>query len=579
MTLSSASTSLLALTLLGCAGTASSLATPDVSGGLSRSHEDGAVETSLSPPESKISIIADARSALVVVRLTLDRPILDWTLPDQQISQLTVADARGVLETTTDGNKLHLATKRDPVLPITLTYGVSPTAGAERLACPFALGPDHAHFCGSAVLAIPTEDEAAAARSPLSIELQRDRELHRDAATSLAPIGVSAGPSAVATTVERVTVSFDDLAHTAFVFGALGEARFSAVEGRDHAAWLGYFGFDPRWASAEAAGVRTMVDQWFGIKRPADDPSVGMVFLQGGAGRDVRVESLFRGVLIVSGVSATWTARARLDVTRRLVQRTLGSVRIDSRDGVDSIWFDEGIAHAAALYILQGAGILTRGEVAAEVSSLLAEEVLSPERGASVVELGRAAMDPARGAAARRLLAVKGALLGLSTQSGASLREALRAILDTARGSHGHLADEVALDKLVDAGNRARAPGIREAFLTGQEIPLRASDIDSCVAIEERQLYPYELGYQLATDATGVRTIEGVTAGSPAARAGLKAGQIVASLDAGARNADSPIRVEVEQETGNKVVEFLPRGKSRRGRVVTVDGSLRCIER
>lgn len=579
MNVPSTAAPLLLVALLGCAGTATSVATPDGEGRHSGTREDGTVDTVDSPAPTKITLIPDARNAQVVVRVTVDRPIMDWVLPDQQVSQLTLADARGMLETTVDGKRIHVETKRAPTLPITLSYGVSPTAGGQLLPCPFEIGPDQAHFCGSAVLAIPADDAAAAMRTPITVELQRNSEFHRDAASSLAPIGINTGPGGVTTTTERVTVSFDDLAHTAFMFGALGEARFSAVEGRDHASWLGYFGFDPRWASAEAAGVRTMVDRWFGVRRPHDDPSVGMVFMQAGAGRDVRVEGLFRGVLVVAEVSATWTSRARLDVTRRFVQRNLGPVQIDARDGVDSIWFDEGIAHAAALYILQDAGILTRGEVAAEVSSLLTEEVLSPLSGASLVELGRATTDPAKGGAARRLLAVKGALLGFTTQSSPSLRGALASILDTARESNGHIAEDVVLTKLIDAGNRVRAPVIRDAFLAGQEIPLRASDIDSCVALEERQLYPYELGYQLATDAAGSRSIESVVPGSPAARAGLKAGQSVLSVDMGTSSADSSIRVEVKQENGSKTIEFLPRGKPRRGRVLTVDGSPRCIER
>lgn len=561
--------------LVGCTPVALSVAPAraGVAASPTRAEEAVAAERA----STQVMVQPDPRHELIVVRVTVDRPIHDWMLPDRPLHQLTVTDARGVVAPTLEGRRLHLDVAR-ATLPLTLSYSLQASASSSpssSAACPFALDPDRAHFCGAAVLPMPADEAIAQERTSVLLELQRDRELHRDAATSLGPIE----PSGAAMGRQTATLSFEQLAHTAFVFGALGQARFSATEGRDHGTWLGYFGFDPRWVCAEAAGVRTMVDQWLGVTRPADDPSVAMVLLQGGAGREVEVQPLHHGLLIVSQVSATWTARARLEVTRRFVQRTLGSVRIDARDGEDSLWFDEGVAHAAALSILQGAGILTRGEVAAEVSSLLAEEALSPVSGMGLVELGRATKDPDKGAAARRLLAVRGALLALASDAAPSLQGALRSIVDLARQSGGHITQEEVLARLSPPSS-ARKPGssAADALSNGQEIPLQEGDIDRCIRIENRQLVAYEPGFELRTEADGSRTIQHVSVDSAAARAGLRPGQLVVSLDEGARRADAPVRIEVRQETGTKMLEYLPRGTPRRGRAALTLGGPRCAE-
>ena len=430
-------------------------------------------------------------------------------------------------------------------LPWQVRYEVRP--GSSSRGCPFEVTPDRAVFCGEAVIPLP-EGEDLPRRTHLV--LAADGTFHRSAASSF---GVDP-PSG--------RLSFDDIARAVFVFGDLGLARFRVPEGRDHAAWLGSFSFDPRWVAAEAAGVRTAVDRWFGLSRH-EDPSVGMLLVSRSAqGRDVLVRSVLRGVLIEADVTAPWSARARLDVARRFVQRVIGpGLSVQDAEGPGArAWFEEGVAHAIGLNVLAEAGILTPDEIAAEVSTWLAEDVISALRDQPLAELAQA-LDGSFETGkhdARRLLAVRGALVGLSL--GPGLRRTLSGALREGR-SH------VSMDDLFPRGRSGRS--LREAFVSGAVIPFQAEPLGPCLVTVRRPVAPFDLGFTPeGPDAAVPFRIGSVKAGSAAARVGLRSGDLVLSLDVAAGRASSAARITVERAGRSLVFEYLPRGTPRTGYVV-----------
>jgi len=475
------------------------------------------------PCDPTLTLSPDARRGMIRVRLASPGPCrVRWRFPPS---------AEGFEAPEQEGLEVR--------------YEVRPSSGSGG--CPFEVTPDRAVFCGATVIPLPEGEDLP---QETHLVLAADGTFHRSAASSF---GVDP-PS------ERL--SFDDIARAVFVFGDLGHARFRVPEGRDHAAWLGSFTFDPRWVAAESAGVRTAVDRWFGLSRH-EDPSVGMLLVSRRTqDRDVIVRPVLRGVLIEADVAAPWSARARLDVARRFVQRVIGpGLSVQDAEGPGaSAWFEEGVAHAIGLNVLAEAGILTPDEIADEVSSWLAEEVLSASREQPLAELAAALDGPveARSLDARRLLAVRGALVGLSL--GPGLRRTLSGALREGR-SH------VSMDDLFPSGRSARS--LREAFVTGAVIPFRAESLGPCLVTVRRPVAPFVLGFAPEPPEAAVPfRIGSVKAGSAAARAGLRSGDLVLSMDVAAGRASSMARVAVERAGRSWVFEYFPRGAPRAGQAV-----------
>lgn len=464
------------------------------------------VRADVAPSAPRITITPEAETGHIHVRIE-GFADADWTPPSPP-------------EAVVDWRKEHGA----------LTYAVIP-GGASP--CPFAVSPDRASFCGAAVLATPTETETL---RDLTIVLRGSDGFYPHAASSFG-VGHTAS----------VHASFAQLHRAGFLLGDVHHATFDAPEGRDHAAWLGYFSFDPRWVAAEAAGVRTAVDRWLGVRRPPDDPTVGLLFTSiADTGQRVDIRPLHRGALLEAGPSAPWSFRARIDLARLLVQRTLGGAVSVTDLGAER-WFDEGVAHAVALRVLVAIGVATPDDVAAEVSAWLAEEVLSPHAGSSLDTL--AALPDTD---ARRLLAVRGALLATSLGP-----EALHATVRGLLAKPGNTSFFA-----VAAEAKANVEAAHAALLRGTPIPLDAANVSACVGLVRRSVYAFSLGF---THDDG--EVIAVDAGSPAERAGVRAGDTIRSLTFEEGRSDIAVEIALGDDATRR---FLPRGLSRPARALVV---------
>ncbi|MCA9622802.1 MAG: hypothetical protein KC731_27475 [Myxococcales bacterium] len=412
-----------------------------------------------------------------------------------------------------------------------LAYEVAPSPDAP---CPFEVTPDHAVFCGDAVLARPDDDQPRL----LHLALRGEEGFHAGAASSFG----------LAQDLE-LTATPSDLAQAGFLFGDLHHARFDAPEGRDHAAWRGYFAFDPRWIAAEAAGLRTAVDQWLGIRRPSEDPPVGLLLSsRADPSPVVQLHPLFRGALLTASPSSAWDLSARLTLTSHWVRRTLGGSLRLALTGA-RWWLDEGVARAVALTVLQRLALATPEEVAGEVNGWLGATALSPHRGLSLEALSRLAEeDVEAGAEARRLLVARGALLGLSyggEGARALQRELRRLVADLAAGR----APALAVDR--------ERPDLWEAFVSGAPLVPRASDVDPCLQPTRLRYHRFDLGWARAGDRVATVDPRG-----PAARAGVEAEDRIVTLDYAEGDSGSPVSMRVRRGEREVALRYLPRGKA-----------------
>ncbi len=459
-------------------------------------------------PTWRLTLTPLARSGRLRVVVDTPQPVR-WELP-----------SRGTLHAT-------------EVTPRRVSYDLEP---ASETTCPFEVTPDRAVICGSEALPTPDEGDEV----DISIRLLADESFYPAAASSY---GVGRGGV--------VRARFTDLHLAGFVFGDVHHATFDAEVGRDHAAWVGFFSFDPRWVAAEAAGVRTAVDRWLGIARPEDDPSVGLL-LSGAANLrgSVAIRPLRRGALVQAGPSAYWGARSRIDLTRLWVQRTLGhALTIDHPEG--RWWFDEGVAHGVAVSVLRTLGVLTPEEVAGELNALLAQQAFADEE-----------------TRARRA-AVRGALFAMGLQGAEGrLGGALRRLVAESAGRGVAVVDSDAFFAMLrESEPSPHVQRLVDAFHGERPIPVRAIDAGPCARLARRTVHRFELG--LSVDEDGGR-VAIVTAGSAAERAGVRAGDALEAIDYEPGRGEVPVTLVVVREGRHHEISFYPRGPGRRAPALTI---------
>ena len=328
-----------------------------------------------------------------------------------------------------------------------------------------------------------------------------------------------------------------------------------------------------------------MADRWLGITRPAGDPSVGLVFVATrGHTRELGITPALRGALVQADVSAPWSARARIDVTRLFVQRTIGpaiSLRADGCSGrAATLWFDEGLAHAVALDVLREAGILSNEEIISEVNAWLGEEALSPYAKRPLAEVCALATSEKReGVDARRLLAVRGALVGLalSDLSADVLRPSVRDLLSLAQSSARPDHPMSALFEAAEKRGAKRAGDLQKALTSGAEIPLTPKGLGPCAALGERTVHPFALGFT-TIEKEGHAFVQDVVARSNAAKAGVRPGDAIVSFDYAPGWTSVPVRLQLERGGAVTKLQFLPQGPGKPGRGFTAVRSPACAD-
>lgn len=518
---------------------------------------DAAVE-----PALEVVVSPQAKDGVVRVRLTSREAIPGGFVLEQAegvvVEAVTLRSAGGAVEAVVEreGARLAIASAASLAAPVELSYTVRPAPDAAVDPCALRVDADMARFCGERVLALPREDE----RLSLRLVLEADGSFHRAGASSL-------GLARDTTLVARPS----DLSRAAYVFGNLTTAEFLGADGADHTASLGYVSFDPRWVAAEAASFRSSVDRFFDVRRSEEDPSVGlMIVVDTHPAEPISVVRRTRGALVSADVSAPWSPSARIRVAQLLTQRTMGGAlwigRRTPEEEARGLWFSEGLSRAAAVFVLRELGFLSAEDVARDANGLLAIEALSPLRGASLDDLVARAngADAKARDEATQLLAVRGALLGLAMGSDA-LRGTMRKLLTRARDER---VDALPYEAFAEALGAVAGPEKARSFdggLARGEAVLDPRALAPCHALVKRRVAEFELGIHLAKDEADASVVREVVAASNAERAGVRAGDVVASLDYVPGAPEVAVQGKLLRSGREVSVRFKPEGRTAQG--------------
>ncbi|MDB4935264.1 MAG: hypothetical protein JWP87_2236 [Labilithrix sp.] len=497
-----------------------------------------------------------------------------WNLGQSAVERLEVRDAneRGVpfaIEgkvLDTGGGQTTIVVSYDVVAPPgppPVTFETADTAPStvhiDEDATALQLEPSRFRAVGEDIVAVPAQLE----RKPLPIALDVRAS---DGALVATSFGIAK---------DRVTrtlqISAGTLRRGAFLAGPGGRAEFDAPEGHDEAAWLGYPAFDPRAVSAEVAGFRGFLHEYF--KDYDLEPATLFFAVDARPRGHFRVLRRASGVLVTLG-SDPYDASMRVWVAHELVHAWIGErVWLGEIDQVrpreaETSWFHEGVTRWIAREQLSRAGLLVSDEYAHEVNRLLA--IVATSRHASRPLKDLAADRAVTGVAA--LLVARGALL--ATLEDARIREAshgARSFDDVVRGlatlageRRGPLPESAPYDAVVAELGEARAKEDFDDVLTfGRRTRLPDNALGPCFESREVAYDVYDAGFDVVAS-RAAHAIVGVDPKGPAALAGLRDRDVLVSVEVPER-AEQTAKIEVERSGKRVVVSYRPTSGTKRG--------------
>jgi len=369
---------------------------------------------------------------------------------------------------------------------------------------------------------------------------------------------------------QRLELPGRSLRRAVFLFGPGGRAELDALEGHDESAWLGYTAFDARSVSAEVAGFRGVLQEYFEDSMLA--PATLFFTVDDRRRGSYRVTRTHSGVLVVLSSLDPFDAGLRLAVGQELVHAWIGERTWvgDATPGkeVESLWFQEGVARWVAREQLARVGLLTPDEHAAELNRLLAIVTTSRHASRPRAEL---VMDGAAPGVVP-LLVARGALF--ATAVDARIRE-------RSRGTRSF--DDVvrALSKLADArraplpeatffevvGAELESGRAREDFdayvSTGKKTRVPDAALGACFEPIETSYAIHGAGFDVVAS-RAAREVRGVDPKGPAAAAGLRNGDVLDSADVPDR-VDRLARIEITRDGKALVITYEASIGARRG--------------
>ncbi len=500
---------------------------------------------------------AAAPPAPVVFRLATGTPDL--------LTHLTLSDAGGAIEgkLAADGEGLTMTPGRPPTGVTRLSYDV--TANTESPWKPLAQRVLDDRFVGAGEGLLLLPETLLDQTVPIEVVVDGGPLRAPNAAASL---GIGAQ--------HRSRGKPRTLWHATFLAGSMGAGEFDTSEGHDEAAWLGYTAFDPRPVVAEIAGTRSAMAELFHATEP---PRGTVLFVtQPRPLGSYTTTARAGGMLLQLGPSEPWSAHLRVSVAQQLVRPWIGGELWvgphDAEHVAESYWFSEGLARFVVTRLLARTGILRPDDVrdvyAGETSAILA----SPYRGKSNAELaGLARTDPV----ARAHLVARGALYAARvnalvrdrSKGGWSIDTIVLELLTEARKQQKDLPTSA----WVDAVARTLGPSEPEAFaktiVRGEEVVLPASVLGRCYRAGTGEYVTFDLGFDAAATREGkTGEVVGLVAGGPAARAGLKAGDLV-EADYRDGHAEVPVKLTVKRGTETLHLTYSPAGARHKGPIWT----------
>ncbi len=480
-----------------------------------------------------------------------------WSRADAStcdILHAEAADADGVIALTTTPSRIQLG--RDARGDVTMRYDVLLRAGERSTG--LTVMTDRFVANGETTLVLPDTLDDTRVAIVLAIDTAPIK-----APRAASSLGV--GEKREATRVGRF------LRRSTFVGGSLGTAILDAAEGHDEAAWLGYTAFDVRAVVGELAQVRTGFADYFhaGYDAPMTYVFLGESRRLGSTRATARAES----VVVRVGAREPWSAALRLTVAQQMLHTWIGGVLwigpAEAGRARESAWFVDGVARYLASRLLRRFGTLSPAELRDALVAEIAEQATSTYRGESLVRL--AGHDDA---ASRALLVARGALyawridaeIRKASQGKRSIDDLLRALYTRATELRRPLPATDFVDVAArDLGQRAtelHAKLIDE----GAEIVLPEDVLGRCFKGSQTTYAGFDLGFdEVRTEDDPARRVQGLAKDGPAANAGVREGDVVESTDYQLSDATKPVTMRVVRAGQSVTINYLPRGRERRG--------------
>jgi hypothetical protein len=518
----------------------------------------------------RVELDLDPRGALPGVDLST------WKLasgaPDTTL-RAAARDVRGDIAVEVrahgDGLAVDLVLARAPEGTVHVAYDV--VAGGDSPDDPFGLLVEEDRFrgAGEKLIALPEPVED----SPMPVLLKIDGEALR-AEKAASSLGVGG--------VRHATIRPRALRYGSFLAGSLGAAVLDAVEGHDEAAWLGYTTFDPRPVVAELALMRTALAEL--LRGAGSLPGEPETYLMVARSRPIGSFSTtprFESVLLQLGLSEPWSAPLRLSMAQQLARRWIGdAVRLTPAPGHERElgWFNDGVARYVAMRMLAHTGLMTASDWQHAITgelSVLATSPYSAQGNASLAALE--SKDPV----ARATLMARGALYALResaviaarSKGQRRLESVLADLLKQAENDKGWstkaLPESAWLDALGE-DDPAAAASFDAIVTRGGPLTLPAQALGPCFRAGTGEYVAFDPGFDV--DATRIEKdgkVVGVRPDGPAAKAGLRDGDVVESMVAREDDATVPVKIVVSRGGQKVSVTYVPRGAHGRGQTWT----------
>jgi hypothetical protein len=546
--------SILAVSLAACGGAPASPPVAEL-------HPSASAPSASSAPASIPSLTVRLRPSVdssarvhVVIDAHADASTLrTWSGRTATAATNVIAtDSHGAIELRSTAASMQLS--RDAVGDLHLEYDVASSGDAASV----LVLSDRFAGSGDELLLLPDALDAKSVATTVTIEGDAIR-----AAKMASCLGV--GPTRTATRIGRF------LRRCNFVAGSLGTALFDAPEGHDEAAWLGYTAFDPRAMAGELAQVRTELGDFF--RTGHDEPMTYLLVSEARSVGDFRASARAESVFVRLGPSESWAAPLRIAVTAQLVHAWIGGVLwvgpTNPEHEAESIWFVDGVARFLTTRLLRKYGLLDPGELTAEIVDEAAEQATSPFRGQSNAAVAVHADLPG----ARADLVARGALYAAlvdarirsATKNARSLATILRELYAQASAS-GKALPVSAWVAAVHADLGDEAARLHQRLESGAEITLPDDALAPCYRAASMRFARFDLGYDArATDAARPHVVVGLEPAGPAARAGVREGDVVETVDFKDGRADVPVKIMVTRAGASVKLEYLPRGAEHPG--------------